>query len=99
MLQFYKERILCDAEVSDPLNWIIIPTEFEIFSAMVRRVTAVFGTDAVNNSDSVVSDDRKVVTVPLFDVPPGRLPIGIEESDKELQCSLSSGRDFNPGPC
>jgi len=76
---------LCDAEVSDTLIWIIIRTEFKMFSASVRRVS----TDAVKNSDRIVSDDWKEVTVPLFYVPPGRLPICIEASDKEPQFSLS----------
>jgi hypothetical protein len=35
----YKERILCDAEVKDPLIWIVIRSEFEIFSTRVRSVS------------------------------------------------------------
>jgi hypothetical protein len=44
----------------------------------VKRVKPNY---AVDKSDSVVSGDWKEMTVPLFGVPPGRLTIGIEESD------------------
>jgi hypothetical protein len=42
----------------------------------VKRVKHTY---AVNNLDSAVSEDCKEMTVPLFDVPPGRLTVGIEE--------------------